>query len=102
MVYIATAACSYATVITQTINYIMLIEVNMSCNMGMRDLPDMYAQGLRAYITGKSRLPMLQVRCITSATLKICPNKIKTHNHIDLLRLYKVGLCDNSDNVISR
>ena len=46
----------------------------------------MYAQGLRAYISGKSRLPMLQVICITSGTLKI---KINTHNHVDLLRLYK-------------
>ena len=59
--------------------------------MGWRDLPDMYAQslraaGLRAYISDKSRLPMLQVICITSGTLKI---KIKTHNHIDLLCLYK-------------
>ena len=37
----------------------------------MKDLPDMYAQGLRAYISGKSRAPMLQVICITSGTLKI-------------------------------
>ena len=47
--------------------------------MGARDLPDMYArgpqaQGLRAYISGESRAPMLQVICITSGTLKICPN----------------------------
>ena len=70
----------------------------ISCNMGRRDLPDMYAQGpqargLRAYISGKSRLPMLQVICIISSTLKI---KIETHNHIDLLRLYKeclIHLC---------
>ena len=42
--------------------------------MGTRDLPDMYARGLRAYISGESRAPMLQVICITSSTLKICPN----------------------------
>ena len=53
----------------------------ISCYMGWRDLPDMYAQSLRA-----AQLPMLQVICITSGTLKI---KIKTHNHIDLLCLYK-------------
>ena len=29
---------------------------------------------LRAYISGKSRLPMLQVICITFGTLKICPS----------------------------
>ena len=39
--------------------------------MGRRDLPDMHAQSPRAYISGKSRLPMLQVICITSAILKI-------------------------------
>ena len=37
-----------------------------SCNMGTRDLPDIYARGLqarglRAYISGKSREHMLQV-----------------------------------------
>ena len=42
------------------------------CNMGMGDLPDMYARGLRAtgrglraYISGKSQMAMLQVLCIT-------------------------------------
>ena len=35
------------------------------CNMAMRDLPDMYAQSLRAYISGKSLMPMLQLLCIT-------------------------------------
>ena len=45
-----------------------------SCNMGVRDLSDMYAQSPRAYILGESRVPMLQVICITSGTLKICPN----------------------------
>ena len=39
--------------------------------MGARDLPDMYARSLRAYISGESRAPMLQVICITSGTLKI-------------------------------
>ena len=47
--------------------------------MGTRDLPDMYARspraaGPRAYISGKSRVHMLQVICNTSGTLKICPN----------------------------
>ena len=32
------------------------------------------ARGLRAYISGKSRVHMLQVICNTSGTLKICPN----------------------------
>ena len=43
-----------------------------SCNMGARDLPDMYARSPRAYISGESRAPMLQVPCITSGTLNIC------------------------------
>ena len=33
--------------------------------MSMRDLPDMYALVPWAYISGKSRMPMLQVLCIT-------------------------------------
>ena len=32
------------------------------------------ARGLRAYISGESRAPMLPVICITTGTLKICPN----------------------------
>ena len=41
-----------------------------SCNMGMRAFPDMYARlpkgpGLRAYISGKARMPMLQLICNT-------------------------------------
>ena len=49
-----------------------MYRIRNSCNMGTRDLPDMYARGLRAYISGESRAPMLQVLCITSGTLKIC------------------------------
>ena len=67
-------------------NYIFLSSSLLpciSCNMGRRDLPDVYAQSPRAYTSGKSQL---QVICITSSTLKI---KIKTHNYIDLLHLYK-------------
>jgi len=55
-----------------THHYIPLITCN-SCNMGTRDLPDIYAQspraagrGLRAYISGKSRVHMLQLICNTS------------------------------------
>ena len=43
-----------------------------SCNMGMSDLPDMYAQRpraagprLRAYISGKLQVPILQMICNT-------------------------------------
>ena len=40
--------------------------LHISCNIGTRDLPDMYALGpaalgLRAYISGKSLVPMLQL-----------------------------------------
>ena len=37
-----------------------------SCNMGMRDLPDIMPEA--------SRVHMLQVICNISGTLKICPN----------------------------
>ena len=53
--------------------YVCMYTCN-SCNMGTRDLPDMYARSSRAYISGKSRVHMLQVICNTSGTLKICPN----------------------------
>ena len=34
---------------------------NITCNMCTRDLPDMYALSPRAYISGKSLVPMLQL-----------------------------------------
>ena len=48
--------------------------------MGARDLPDMYARGLRAFISGESQAPMLQVTCITSRTL---PIYITMSSHFD-------------------
>ena len=52
-----------------------------SCNMGTSALPDMYAQSLRAigprlraYILGKTQVPMLQLICYTSSTLKSAQN----------------------------
>ena len=35
--------------------------LHISCNMGTLDLPDMYALSPRAYISGKSLVPMLQL-----------------------------------------
>ena len=35
--------------------------LHISCNIGTRDLPDMYALGLWAYISHKSLVPMLQL-----------------------------------------
>ena len=66
-IYSTVSMCSthYCDVVWSTCN---------SCNMGMRDLPDMYARRLRAYISGKSRVHMLQLICNTSGTLKTCPN----------------------------
>jgi len=47
---------------------VLLIIISNSCSMGTRDLPDIYALALgpngpraRAYISGKSLLPMLQL-----------------------------------------
>ena len=55
------------------------IELCNSCNKGIRDLSDMYSLitqscNLRAYISGKSKVPMVQVLCIVSGTLKNSPN----------------------------
>ena len=38
--------------------------------MGARDLPDMYALSPRAYISGKSLVPMLQLLHVTSSHLR--------------------------------
>ena len=35
-----------------------------TCNIGVHDLPDIYTLGLRAYISGKSLVPMLQILLI--------------------------------------
>ena len=35
--------------------------LHITCNMCTCDLPDMYALGLQAYISGKSLVPMLQL-----------------------------------------
>ena len=44
------------------------------CLIFMPEAQGPQARGLRAYISGESRAPMLQIICITSGTLKICPN----------------------------
>ena len=51
-----------------------------SCNTGMSALPDMYTPCLRvsADISGNARVPLLQLICYTSGTLKICPNLLLT------------------------
>ena len=43
-----------------------------SCNIGTSALPDMYTQVPRAsaYISGNALVPMLQLLCNTSSTLK--------------------------------
>ena len=38
-----------------------LVHPFCSCNMGTSDLLDKYAQSTRAYISGKSQVPMLQL-----------------------------------------
>ena len=41
--------------------------------MAIRNLPDMYARGLRAYISGKSRMGMLQVLHINFVPIVTTP-----------------------------
>ena len=51
--------------------FIVCISYN-TCNSV---LPDIYTRNLRVstYISGKPRVPVLQLICYTSSTLKICP-----------------------------
>ena len=53
--------------------------------MGARDLPDMYAQSLRAYISGKSQAHMLQVICITSVCGRALSSSSLMHTFAELL-----------------
>ena len=50
--------------------------LHISCNMGTRDLADMYALGLWAYISGKSLVPMLQL-ILVKAPLRVLYDKIQ-------------------------
>ena len=57
-----------------------------SCNTDMSALPDMYkwcpracsTRGWIADISGNAQVPVLQLPCYTSGTLKICPNLLLT------------------------
>ena len=46
--------------------YIHHIYIFNSCNTGTSGLPDMYTRGLRVYISGRPRVPVLQLLCTTS------------------------------------
>ena len=52
--------------------------IHFTCNIGSQDLPDMYSLSPRAYISGKSLLPMLQ------HTLVPCVLKLNflDHRHV--------------------
>ena len=56
------------------------VATSNSCNTGMSALPDMYARRPRATadILGNARVPVLQLICYTSGTLKVCPNLLST------------------------
>ena len=51
-----------------------------SYNTGMSALPDMYTRFPRVSvdISGNAPVPVLQLICYTSSTLKICPNLLLT------------------------
>ena len=55
--------------------------LHISCNIGTRDLPDMYALGLWAYISGKSLVPMLQLLYVLPVKIlkimKLCCDSIE-------------------------
>ena len=54
--------------------YIIIHVIVVTWARGICLICMLEARGLRAYISGKSRVHMLQVICNTSGTLKICPN----------------------------
>ena len=63
--------------------------IHNTCNMDTRDLPDMYALGLQAYISGKSLVPMLQllhVACRFWIKMSTCFILVyfMTHSYIQL------------------
>ena len=78
--------CIYAILLTCE-NVCDIDIVCNSYNTGKSALPDIYARCPRAsaYISGKARVPVLQVIYSTSGTLKICPNLM-----LDAQPLYKV------------
>ena len=52
----------------------LMIHVIVVTYIDMSDLPDIYAQSPRAYISGKSLVPMLQLICnIAPGELKSAP-----------------------------
>ena len=61
--------CQSSTPFIISCSYIYVIVVTWARGICLICMPE--ARGLRAYISGKSRAPMLQVLCITSGTLKI-------------------------------
>ena len=63
--YVCMYVCMYVIVVTWARGI---------CLICMPEARGPQARGLRAYISGKSRVHMLQVICNTSGTLKICPN----------------------------
>ena len=49
-----------------------ILECHITCNMGTRDLPNMYAYSqLWAYISGKSVTPVLQLLHVTNLVVII-------------------------------
>ena len=70
-----------------------LTTTSNSCNTGTSALPDMYARRPRASadISGNARVPVLQLICYTSGTLKICLNLLLTALSIYIA---KDGHCD--------
>ena len=59
------------TVLDNRIQVIVVTWARGICLICMPEARGPMALGLQAYISGKSRAPMLQVLCITSGTLKI-------------------------------
>ena len=89
--YVGIEGICYPTHITEILSYktswiCRLIYIIINCNMGRRDLPDMYARGhtyIRQIPTAHVTSDMYHFRHSAQTKIKL------THNHIDLLRLHK-------------
>ena len=73
-----------------------------SCNTNTSALPDKYTQHSRAYkvsadISGNASVPVSQLICNTSGTLKICPNVLTISDAYQKTNRYSGGILSGGD-----
>ena len=97
VILLVTMMCVYTCIHTACMYvWMYVVCICYGCNMDMGDLPDMskawelQAQGLRAYISGKSREHMLQLLCSTSIAI-VTNQSVESHKSLShiFVGLYK-------------